>query len=151
MAEIGKRLNACGDLDFELWALNFDLYDWLTLNFEYWTLTFMISWLWTLNIELWPLWLAGKRHVGTHGPCVRSNNSAYSFVIRLRGRTSRASLHRCLTPTALKGAWKRAVRTAIRCDYMQKTMACSAKNTIFAALQSINKTLGLWFVSMHFS
>ena len=40
----------------------------------------MISCLWTLNIEFWPLglvrmirWIVDKRHVGTHGSCVRSN------------------------------------------------------------------------------
>ena len=58
----------------------------LTLNFEHWTLTFRIGKHWTLNLELWPLWLVlllrwfvSKRHVGTHGSCVRAKRYVHSF------------------------------------------------------------------------
>ena len=51
----------------------------------------MISCLWTLTIELWPLglvrmvkWIVDKRHVGTHGSCVRSNNHVYKLSIQLK-------------------------------------------------------------------
>ena len=46
---------------------------------------------WSLNIELWPLglallsrWFAGKRHVGTHGSCVRFINHTYRLSIQLK-------------------------------------------------------------------
>ena len=93
VVDVAGYSNARRDLDFDLWTLNFevwtlnfDLYDWQTLNFEPWTLTFMIGRLWTLNLELWLLglvllwrWFVDKRHVGTHGSCVRSKRCVHSL------------------------------------------------------------------------
>ena len=40
--------------------------------------------------------LIAAQHVGTHGPCVRSNNHAFTLPFILSERTNRASLHRNL-------------------------------------------------------
>ena len=66
--KLRKPLTLCvrgKPLNFELWGLNFELYDlrltfelW-TLRFELWTLWFAFN-LWTLRFESWTLWFERK-------------------------------------------------------------------------------------------
>ena len=79
-------------------------------------------------------WIVDKRHVGTHGSCVRARRMKYKCTIIRSGRTDRASLHAsCQQIILIKGL---IIKVKVQCsNFKVKVPTCAQTINLFARLR----------------